>query len=327
MAIEGVDYSWGRPRPAELSKLGKRFAVRYVSYDTTGKNLTRDEADRLIDAGLSIVTNWENSAGDQLGGRDRGRQHAAQADRLHRACGGPGDRPVYFSTDFDATAGQLATCYEYLRGCADLIGWDRVGVYGGRRTMIYMQDRGVRWLWQTYAWSGIANRFDSNDLNWVRGVHIHQYNNGVRLDGADTDLDRATTADFGQWGQDDDMPYKDWPADHRRALAQDVVAEWFRRQIPRPWDQNDPTQRADQFLAWFRTDLVRTREEVARLRGELAGLSTLVQQLAGDSAPLTTEQFTELLDAVHQAAREPGERLVTTLAAATEALEDNTNQH
>jgi Domain of unknown function (DUF1906) len=198
--IEGVDYSWGRPDLGELARLGKRFAVRYLSFKRTGKNLTRAEADQLIAAGLAVVSNWENDKGDQLGGHNRGVAHATEAARQHLACGGPPDRPIYFSTDFDASTSQLATCHRYLRGCADVIGWDRVGVYGGFRTINYMRDRGVRWLWQTYAWSG---------GQWAAGTHLRQYRNEVRLAGADVDLDRAMKTDYGQWGEDTPLTGED----------------------------------------------------------------------------------------------------------------------
>jgi hypothetical protein len=208
VTVEGVDYSWGRPDPRTLFRLGKRFAIRYLSYDTTGKNLTRAEADRLVAAGLAVVSNWEDAAGDQLGGYNRGVTHATEAARQHRACGGPPDRPIYFSTDFDATTRQLATCYDYLRGAASVIGWARVGGCGGHRTINYMRDRGVRWLWQTYAWSG---------GQWAGGAHLRLYRNGVRLAGAEVDLDRAVEADYGQWGQDmpidDDGVRRIWNAD------------------------------------------------------------------------------------------------------------------
>lgn len=204
MSVEGVDYSWGRPDLAELARLGKRFIIRYVSWDRTGKNLNKSEADNAIAAGLSVVTNWEWDARDQLGGRSRGVEHAREADRLHRAAGGPAGRPIYFSTDFDASTAQLATCYAYLEGAASVLGWARVGVYGSRRTIDYMASRGVRWLWQTYAWSGfspLSGRFDEDNSRWHSKANLHQYNNGVRVAGADCDLNRAMTVDFGQWGQ------------------------------------------------------------------------------------------------------------------------------
>lgn len=325
MAIEGVDYSFGRPQLTELFRLGKRFAVRYVSWASggrgrsvldghgNGKVLTRSEVTALRSAGLAIVTNWEFRHDDQLRGRAGGREDALEADRIHRHVGGPVRRPIYFSTDFDASSEQLKVCYEYLRGCADIIGWDRVGVYGGFRTIEFMRARNVRWLWQTYAWSG---------GRWADDAQLQQYRNGVQLAGADLDLDRAMMSDYGQWEQEEDVSYGDWPESDRRALASDVVNAWFRRELDRPWDQDDPTQRADQFLAWLRTDVVRTRESVTTLRGELAGLVTLVQSLigVGEETPLSPEQFTQLLDAVRSAAREPGERLAAAIAAAGEQL-------
>jgi len=56
VAVEGVDYSWSRPDPAALIKAGKRFVIRYVSYDQTGKNLTRKEADAIRAA--AVASRW-----------------------------------------------------------------------------------------------------------------------------------------------------------------------------------------------------------------------------------------------------------------------------
>lgn len=201
--IDGVDYSWARPSPSGLHRAGKRFAVRYLSWassgrgrsvldgHTNGKVLTKSEATKLQAAGLDVVSNWEYTARDQLRGRAGGRYDAAEAERIHKACGGPSAAPIYFSTDFDASTSQLSTCHDYLRGAADVLGWDRVGVYGGYRTIDYMADRGVDWLWQTYAWS--RGRWDGR-------AQLQQYRNGVRLAGGDVDLNRATTSTYGQWG-------------------------------------------------------------------------------------------------------------------------------
>jgi glycoside hydrolase-like protein len=340
MAIQGVDYSWGRPDPRELFRLGKRFAVRYLSYDTSGKNLTKAEADRLSAAGLSIVSNWENAAGDQLGGYNRGAIHASEAARLHKACGGPAGRPIYFSVDFDASTSQLATCYNYLRGAASVIGWDRVGVYGGYRTINYMRDRGVKWLWQTYAWSS---------GQWAAGTHLQQYHNGVKLAGADTDLDRAMQTDYGQWGQDmpidNDDVRKIWNSDGLVAAPTSALREdpgnkhWapagFLRSIrdavrPRVtdgwkafWPDDGPNTSVGTASTRAAIYARRAAEDVAALRGEVAGLTLLVQQaLAGGATPLTPDQFSQLLEAVRAAARQPGEQLAAALAAAGEALAD-----
>lgn len=313
MAIEGVDYSWGRPDVAELRRAGKRFAVRYVSFNRTGKNLTRGEADALHAAGLATVTNWENSAHDQLGGFDQGVIHAREADRLHRAAGGPPDAPIYFSTDFDASTAQLATCFAYLRGAAEIIGWPRVGVYGGRRTIDYIAARDVRWLWQTYAWSGfnpLSGRFDPEHPRWHPAATIHQYNNGVRLAGADTDLNRAMEDDYGQWGLEEGVS----KADVRTGIGE-VLDEAARR--------STPTGRAigNDIASLLAKAIGPVRAEVSELRGQVAGLTALVQQLlTSPPVELTPEQLVQLIAAVQAAAREPGERIAAALAAAGEEL-------
>src|SRR5262245_38781806 len=85
----GVDYSWARPSPTTLHAQGYSFAVRYLSYDTTGKNLSRAEATALINAGLDVVSNWEQSAMDALSGYSRGASDARSADQQALANGAP----------------------------------------------------------------------------------------------------------------------------------------------------------------------------------------------------------------------------------------------
>lgn len=191
--MEGVDYSTARPSPAGLYAAGKRFAARYGGAGTSPKWLTLTEARALIDAGLSIVANVEGTASGLLGGYGVGVQWAAAADRHFQACGMPVDRPIYLSVDFDVQASQWGIVADALRGAAAVIGADRVGVYGGRNAIRWAQrDHVARWFWQTYAWSGTPTQ-------WLPGVHVQQYRNGVTVAGGDCDLNRAWTVDFGQW--------------------------------------------------------------------------------------------------------------------------------
>ena len=201
MTTEGVDYSYGRPDPAKLAAAGKVFACRYltvVNAQTAGKLLTKPEADKLIAAGVAIVSNFEFQAGDARGGHDAGVRYAKVADEQHRAAGGPPDRPIYFSVDWDAsTADLVGPVASYFQGIASVLGVERTGAYGGYRTIDYLLDHKlVAWAWQTYAWSG---------GRWDARAHIQQYRNGVNVAGADCDLDRATVADSGQWGDEVEM--------------------------------------------------------------------------------------------------------------------------
>lgn len=190
---EGVDYAFSYPPVASLVAAGKRFACRYGGAGTANKWLTVGEANSLSRAGIGVVANVEGAAAGLLGGYQTGRSWAGSADTHFAVCGMPPGRPIYLSVDFDVTASQWPAVASALRGAAEAIGVDRVGVYGGRRAIEWARRDGVaRWFWQTYAWSGSVT-------HWVAGNHIEQYRNGVTIGGADCDLDRSLTDDFGQW--------------------------------------------------------------------------------------------------------------------------------
>ena len=186
----GVDYSWARPSLSTMRSQGYDFVVRYLSHDTTGKNLSRSEADALIAAGFDVVSNWEDSATDALSGYSRGVSDAQAANSQASACGAPSNRPIYFSVDFDATPGQQAAINSYFDGVASVIGRDRTGAYGGYYVIQRLFNAGkITWGWQTYAWSG---------GQWDSRAQLRQIQNGI-LSGQ-ADKDEAVAIDFGQWG-------------------------------------------------------------------------------------------------------------------------------
>lgn len=197
----GVDYSWYRPSPSSLVSSGYKFVVRYASYDTTGKNLSKSEADALIAAGLNVVSNWENNADDALSGYDLGVSDAKSAEQMFAADGAPSTRPIYFSVDFDATPGDQTAINAYFDGVASVIGLDRTGAYGGYYVIQRLFDAGkIKWGWQTYAWSG---------GQWDARAQLRQTQNGIA--GGQMDEDQSEADDFGQWGN-----YQATPPDQPR---------------------------------------------------------------------------------------------------------------
>jgi len=186
----GVDYSWGRPSPSGLRSAGYTFAARYLSGDSS-KNITASEAQALTAAGVDIVSNWEYGQYDTLDGYDGGVRDATQAQSQAAAAGMPGDRPIYFSVDFDASEGQQDTINAYFDGAASVIGQGRVGAYGGYYVIKRLFDAGkISWGWQAFAWSG---------GQWDSRAQLRQIQNGVSIAGADCDIDQSQAADFGQW--------------------------------------------------------------------------------------------------------------------------------
>jgi hypothetical protein len=189
--IFGLDYAWGRPNVDNMKRHGVKFVCRYLSHDTTGKNLDRKEAEKLSAAGIWIVVVWETTANRMLSGYEGGQTDARYAAQKARELGMPGDRPIYFAADWDVSEAQQGAVNRYLDGAASVIGKKRVGLYGGywpvKRAL---DDSKTSWAWQTYAWSG--GRIDKR-------AHIHQYDNGNRMDGVSVDYNHGLKTDYGQW--------------------------------------------------------------------------------------------------------------------------------
>ncbi|MEU9022352.1 glycoside hydrolase domain-containing protein [Actinomadura sp. NPDC048394] len=187
----GVDYAWGRPGAAALQRAGAKFVCRYLSPDTTGKNLDAGEARELGAAGIAIVVVWESTAARARAGRDAGAVDARTAAAQAAACGMPPDRPIYFAVDFDAAPADQSPINAYLRGAASVLGVARVGIYGGYWPVSRALDAGLaRWAWQTYAWSG---------GRWDARAQLQQYSNDHVINGVGVDYNRSTSPDFGQW--------------------------------------------------------------------------------------------------------------------------------
>src|SRR5262245_18859177 len=191
----GLDYATGNVDARCLRNFGARFVCRYLAppgsiYDW--KRLTSGEVERITQAGLGLVLVFESSAARARGGRPAGKADSATARDAVIRLGLPPGAPVYFAVDFDATPGDQAAINAYLDGAAEVIGRNRVGIYGGFYPVRRALDAGkARYAWQTYAWSG---------GQWDPRAHIQQYSNGHRVCGISVDYDRSMTDDFGQVG-------------------------------------------------------------------------------------------------------------------------------
>jgi hypothetical protein len=188
---QGVDYSFGRPRPSIVRASGYTFAVRYVS-SVPSKNLTKAEADALRAAGVDIAVVWEDSGDDARNGYNEGVWQAQSAEEQALADGMPSSRPIYFAVDYDAPVSDQPALDAYFDGVASVIGRARTGAYAGYGPLKRLFDAGkIAWGWQTSAWS---------NGNWDARAQLRQVAYNVFVDGANCDVDDAMAADFGQWG-------------------------------------------------------------------------------------------------------------------------------
>lgn len=188
---EGVDYSFTRPSIICLWGLGKKFICRYFGPGSSGKHATRAEISSAQSLGFDIVALAEGFANDANLGYSKGVEQARSANSAALAAGMPGDRPIMFAVDFDATTAQLSNVARYMDGCASVIGRGRVGAYGGYRTVEYLAARGLAaYYFQTYAWSA---------GKWHPQAALRQYRNGQAICGGDVDLCVSVADDYGQW--------------------------------------------------------------------------------------------------------------------------------
>jgi hypothetical protein len=191
--LRGLDYAGGIPPAAAISAAGYRFVVRYLTPGgpaLPGKLLTRAEYASLIAAGVAVTVNWETSAIRMKGGHDAGVADARDADAAARKIGHPSSKPIYFSADWDTTPADQIAIDAYLRGAAEVLGPDRVGVYGSYYVVKRCLDNGTaRWAWQTLAWSG--GQTDPR-------AHIFQRIGTVFIAGVPCDINESNADYFGQ---------------------------------------------------------------------------------------------------------------------------------
>src|SRR5664280_2168495 len=189
---KGLDYSFGRPNLDTVKQQGYSFVARYLAVDGGSKLIIKTEADQIRAHGLGLVLVYEQCAGRAKEGRAAGKADGQTALTQARSVGFPDTRPVYFAVDYDATGTDQAAIDVYLRGAADSIGANRIGVYGSYAVVerCFTNDS-ARFFWQTYAWS--AGKISTH-------THVLQYSNGRTVGGASVDLNESKQADFGAWG-------------------------------------------------------------------------------------------------------------------------------
>jgi hypothetical protein len=196
-----VDYSAGVPSAASIRAAGHIGAIRYVSDRRPGadwmlgKPLTRGEAGALLDNGLEVVSCYQfgkAETADWLGGYDAGLRHARRGLELHRAAGGPADRPIYASIDDNPNFEQFTTrIVPYLLAWQEVVGPANTGVYANSPTIDWASAVGLGAFYWQHDWGTPAGYVHPR-------AHLHQKGGGT-IDGIGIDVNRVFSADYGQW--------------------------------------------------------------------------------------------------------------------------------
>lgn len=183
MAVTGVDLSFADPSISAIKATGAKWVARYFSTDPN-KNITKSDVTNYRAADLDIVTVWETTAGRATAGYTAGQSDAKSADGQRSGVGLPPNHVIFLAVDEDVPWARVAP---YFQGATHLLGSARVGTYGSFQIVEGAHAAGIRYLWQTPAWSA---------GKWSSHANIRQ---GSQTLGGQADLDYAYTADFGQY--------------------------------------------------------------------------------------------------------------------------------
>lgn len=190
----GIDYSWQKPDASSIASAGFQFVMRYLDYPgANGKEITRTELDSLRANRLAVGVIYESTENRALDGFAAGASDAATAFNSSVAIGWPDTRPIFFPVDFDAQPAQYPLIASYFAGVKSILGTiARIGIYGGYDVIEWAHDNEIA----GYFWQSLG--FHHN-----KGVYpnasIHQFQNGVFLDGKAVDYNVALNPDYGVW--------------------------------------------------------------------------------------------------------------------------------
>ncbi|EPR12511.1 DUF1906 domain-containing protein [Ruminiclostridium papyrosolvens] len=188
--MKGIDYTTQTTatQAKALKAAGYNFVCRYLVPESMAwKRLTKTEAETLTNAGLNIVSVYEASANGALKGAIQGTNDGKAAYAEAKKVGQPTGSTIYFAVDFDAQPADYPAIYAYLTAAQAQIPGYNVGVYGSYAICEIMYKRGIKYCWQTYAWSRGKRSQHAN---------IYQYKNGQIVHGINCDLNES----FGNEG-------------------------------------------------------------------------------------------------------------------------------
>jgi hypothetical protein len=184
----------GRPYGQALAESRFDGIIRYLSpggASLPGKLLLPDEAQSYLDAGKTLVSNWETYAARMNEGYDAGYDDVRMAWQRHKECGGPDNAVIYFSADWDVAPGEQDNVNSYLQACIDYLGVHSVGVYGGYYTVKRVHEWNPDvYLWQTLAWSG-GQEYEH--------IHLLQLIGYVWVGSIQCDTNDIRQDEYGQW--------------------------------------------------------------------------------------------------------------------------------
>lgn len=190
MKISGFDVAspLNSIRALRLRNAGNEFVVRYLS-KSEWKRLTLREINDIKEAGLHLISVYQDGAKDFLSGYAAGVKQGTNALLQAQSLSQPKGSVIFFAIDFDITIHQIAIANEFLSGvCKALAGQYKVGVYGSYTAIEGLANMNAAdFYWQTYAWSKGKES---------PKAHLYQYKNDTMVENVNVDLNYAYTTEI-----------------------------------------------------------------------------------------------------------------------------------
>jgi hypothetical protein len=233
---------------------GYEFVCRYL-VPSGWKRLSKEEAELVSKAGLLLISVFETTADRALGGYTAGLADGATAAQVAYSLGQPEGSAIYFAVDFDATAAQMPTVIEYIRGASEATPKHSTGVYGSYNVVNKVRDASVcSKYWQTYAWSR------GQLADW--GINLYQYQNNITVNGIGVDLNTS----YGNEGGWTLTPPEPPPAQKKTNFSDVEAGRWSEDVI---WVVSNAGIMTGYEDGTFRPEQPVSREELAKVVSSL----------------------------------------------------------
>lgn len=200
-----IDFSSGIPSPAAIKRAGHIGAIRYVSNKRpgaawmTGKPVTLQEAAANAAAGLPTASVYQfgrAETADWKQGAAGAAIHAPQAISLHKAAGGPTNRPIYIAIDDNPTREhytQFIRPYLQAFSKALSVAGYQTGVYGNYNTIEWASQDGIGTFYWMHDWGS------NGKIHPKTTIHQLPQSRQQTIENVIVDVNEVYASDWGQW--------------------------------------------------------------------------------------------------------------------------------
>ncbi|WP_284864851.1 DUF1906 domain-containing protein [Corynebacterium rhinophilum] len=200
-----IDFSSGIPSPDAIKRAGHIGAIRYVSKKRpgaawmTGKPVTLQETAANAAAGLPTASVYQfgrAETADWKQGAAGAAIHAPQAIALHKAAGGPTNRPIYIAIDDNPTREhytQFIRPYLQAFSKALSVAGYQTGVYGNYNTIEWASQDGIGTFYWMHDWGS------NGKIHPKTTIHQLPQSRQQTIENVIVDVNEVYASDWGQW--------------------------------------------------------------------------------------------------------------------------------